>query len=352
MKSKRYPEIDLLRGVACLMVVAFHYLYRGQQGGWLMDQPVQWLGALASYGYLGVHLFFMISGFVIFMSAEGVSTRDFFSSRVSRLYPVLWVGVLLTSLVTYLFSSPHFQVGWLQLLSNLTMVPHWMRMDYVDGAYWSLAVELQFYILIGCMVWLKQLRRAEWVMAAWLLIGTVNAVRRIYFLEFWLVAQWASLFVAGMIFYRSSREGWTRARLGLMIWCYALSMNYVINPASNDHTVVNGFQRPGVMIALALLTSFYLVFLAMTKQWLSVAGSSVILWMGVLTYPVYILHQNIGYTLLEIGGWRGVDFQLRALIVLTGVVAAAWAVNRFLERPVSRWLRGWTRQATPGSRRS
>lgn len=339
MKSKRYPEIDLLRGMACLMVVAFHYLYRGQQGGWLTDHPAVWVGDLARYGYLGVHLFFMISGFVIFMSAEGVSVREFFASRVSRLYPVLWVGVILTSLVTVISGTPHFQVGGLQALVNLTMVPHWMKVEYVDGAYWSLAVELQFYLLIGVMVWLKWLRHAERVMTVWLLIATANVIRPVYFAEFWLDAQWASLFVAGMLFYRVSREGWTRVRSGLMLWCYALSVAYLWKAAGKEAAVLADSGFSGLGITLALLTSFYLVFYAVSQKIVSIGSNAVYVWMGVLTYPVYILHQNIGYILLEAGGWRGVDFQWRALIVLLGVVGAAWAVNRSLERPLSRWLR-------------
>lgn len=341
MKSTRYPEIDLLRGIACLMVVAFHYLHRGQASGRLSEGAVPWLDTIAGFGYLGVHLFFMISGYVIYMSAEGASLRGFFASRVSRLYPVLWAGVVLTALVTWLAASPHFSVSVPQVLANLTMVPHWMGVAYVDGAYWSLAVELQFYLLMAALIALRWLPQAEFVMAAWLLVGTVNVVRPMYPVEFWLIAQWASLFVAGMLFYRVTREGWTARRLGLMVWALALTLAYAARatwlPAAGAEPAAPGWMGFGITAALLLL--FHLVFLGVSRGWISMQSSSICVWMGILTYPVYIIHQNIGYILLEAAGWRALDFHVRALTVLIGVVAAAWAVNRWIERPLSRWLK-------------
>lgn len=341
MKTARSSEIDLLRGIACLMVVAFHYLHRGQASGRLTEGAAPWLDHLASFGYLGVHLFFMISGYVIAMSAEGATLRSFFASRVSRLYPVLWAGVLLTSAVTWAAASPHFSVSLPQVLANLTMVPHWMQVAYVDGAYWSLAVELQFYLLMAALIGLRWLHRAELVMAAWLLVGTANVVRPMYPVEYWLIAQWASLFVAGMLFHRVTRDGWTARRVGLMAWAVVLTLAYAARtallPAAGAEPAAAGWASLAVTASLLLL--FHLVFLAVSRGALALRGGKICLWMGILTYPVYILHQNIGYIVLEAAGWRAVDFHLRALVVLVGVLVAAWAVNRWIERPLSRWLK-------------
>ncbi|MBP8271421.1 MAG: acyltransferase [Sphaerotilus sp.] len=337
----RFHQIDFLRGLACLSVVAFHFLHRGQQGNWLVDQTWPWLQSVASLGHLGVHLFFMISGFVILMSAEGATVRGFIASRVSRLYPAFWVGVLLTGAVAWVSGSEAFAVTPGQVLVNLTMVPHWVQVEFVDGAYWSLAVELQFYLLVIALLHFGQMRRVEWWIAAWLLISSVNAVRRMYPLEFWLDARWAPLFAAGMLFYRISRHGWNGPRYLLLLWAFSLTLWYgwigAVGSKLGSEVVWLGLPAQ-VLVALTL---FHAVFLAIVSGRLTMRASPLVYWFGVLTYPVYLLHQNIGYIALmaPMAAWRALDFNVRVLIVLAVVVAVSWLVHHWIERPLSKWLR-------------
>lgn len=335
----RFHQIDFLRGLACLSVVAFHFLHRGQQGGWLVDSAAPWLQSMAELGHLGVHLFFMISGFVILMTAEGATVRGFIASRVSRLYPAFWVGVLLTAAVAWWSGSEAFAVTPVQVLANLTMVPQWAHVEFVDGAYWSLAVELQFYLLVIALLHFGQMRRIEWWIAAWLLVSSANAVRPMYPLEFWLDARWAPLFAAGMLFYRISRRGWDGQRYLLLLWAFSLTLWYGWTGAEASklgrETVLLGMPMQ-VVLCLAL---FHAVFLLIVSDRWTMRASPLVYWFGALTYPVYLLHQNIGYIALMAPGWRQVDFHLRVVLVVGAVVALAWLVNRWVERPLSRRLR-------------
>ena len=224
--APRFHQLDFLRGLACLAVVAFHFLHRGQQGGWLVDTTWPWLQSLAALGHLGVHLFFMISGFVILMTAQGATVRGFVASRVARLYPAFWVSVLLTALVAWVSGSEAFAVTPGQVLVNLTMVPQWVQVEFVDGAYWSLAVELQFYLMVIALLHFGQLRRVERWIGVWLLLSSVNVLRPMYPLEFWLDVRWAPLFSAGMLFYRVSRKGWNLQRYLLLLWSFSLTLWY------------------------------------------------------------------------------------------------------------------------------
>jgi peptidoglycan/LPS O-acetylase OafA/YrhL len=337
----RFYQIDFLRGLACLAVVAFHFLHRGQEGGWLTERTWPWLQPLAALGHMGVHLFFMISGFVILMSAEGVAVRGFIASRVSRLFPAFWVGVLLTALVAWGSGSQAFAVTPMQVLVNLTMVPHWFRVEFVDGAYWSLAVELQFYLMVIALLHFGQMRRVEWWIAAWLLLSSVNALRPMYPLEFWLAVRWAPLFAAGMLFYRISRKGWNGQRYLLLLWAFSLSLWYGWSGAIGAK-----LGREAVALGLPLqvvlcLVLFHGVFLAIVSGRWTMRASPLVHWFGVLTYPVYLLHQNIGYIALmaPLAAWQALEFHLRVLVVMAVVVGVSWVVNRWIERPLSRRLR-------------
>jgi peptidoglycan/LPS O-acetylase OafA/YrhL len=337
----RFHQIDFLRGLACLSVVAFHFLHRGQVGGWLVDPVLPWLESVASLGHLGVHLFFMVSGFVILMTAEGATVRGFIASRVSRLYPAFWVGVLLTAAVVWWSGSAVFAVTPGQVLANLTMVPHWVHVEFVDGAYWSLAAELQFYLLVVALLHFGQMRRVEWWAAAWLLVSSVNAVRRLYPLEFWLDARWAPLFVAGMLFYRISRKGWNGQRYLLLLWACSLTLWYGWSGAVEAKLGREPMDLGSPLQVVVCLALFHAVFLAIVSGRWTMRASPLVYWFGVLTYPVYLLHQNIGYLALmaPVPVWQRLDFHLRVVVVVVAVVGVAWLVNRWVERPLARRLR-------------
>ncbi|HEX8659294.1 MAG TPA: acyltransferase family protein, partial [Hymenobacter sp.] len=83
----RLYEIDLLRFLAALSVVIYHFTFFGKRNAQYNPLYFDELGEVTRYGYLGVHLFFMISGYVVLLSAQGKTIRQFFLSRISRLYP-------------------------------------------------------------------------------------------------------------------------------------------------------------------------------------------------------------------------------------------------------------------------
>lgn len=96
VKFSRIPELDLLRFLAAIAVVFFHYAFRGYAGDDLTTMHYPALEPVAQYGFLGVHLFFMISGFVILMTAGDGSVKRFIASRASRLLPAFWVCCTIT----------------------------------------------------------------------------------------------------------------------------------------------------------------------------------------------------------------------------------------------------------------
>ena len=117
-----------MRGIAALMVVFFHFT---------VDRPEAQLGF--KLGITGVDLFFIISGFVIFLTISGTKHwKDFVVSRFSRLYPAYWTAVLLATLSISLvnYFSGESSGGLLhQALGNLTMFNYYMTIPNLDGSY-------------------------------------------------------------------------------------------------------------------------------------------------------------------------------------------------------------------------
>ena len=135
----RFYEIDLLRFLAALAVVLYHYTFRGfAEGGYSpVEYPV--LGEIFKYGLYGVQLFFIISGFVILMTATKRDAASFVISRITRLYPAFWVCVSLTAAVVLWKGGELFQVGLVQYLFNLSMISGFAGVEWstgFTGRYW------------------------------------------------------------------------------------------------------------------------------------------------------------------------------------------------------------------------
>ncbi|MBI3382744.1 MAG: acyltransferase [Aquabacterium sp.] len=335
MASSRYHQIDLLRSVACVMVVAFHYLYRGHLGGWIpFDQPLA-LQSVVKFGYLGVPLFFSISGFVIFLSAQKASARAFVASRAARLYPAFWMAIILTTLVVRLGGDATLMVPWRDVLINFTMLTHWFGADYVDWAYWSLAVELHFYILIWLLLRFNALQHIVVVMAVWLFISLVNWIRPMYPVDFVLEARWAPFFCLGICSYLMRGGNRSVGVHALFFMASALSLAYIYSQAAH----MSEFDRMDVWVAVLIGSAVPLLFWLISRQQFELAGGSVLWWAGALTYPVYLLHEYIGYVLIKQFYGMGIAPILCSGLVFVLVLFLAYLVHVRVERPLSAVIR-------------
>ena len=144
-KGTRISEIDLLRFFAALAVVFFHYSFRGFSADGLSKVSYPLLAPISKYGYLGVELFFMISGFVILMTADTGSIRTFAVSRFVRLYPAFWICCSLTFAISVMLGGGRDYPSANQYLINMTMFSGFVGVPPIDGVYWSLFVELKFF---------------------------------------------------------------------------------------------------------------------------------------------------------------------------------------------------------------
>src|ERR1700743_3793687 len=133
MTANRYRELDALRGIAALMVVLFHIT---------IGRPE------TKFGVTGVDLFFMISGFVIYMSLTKVkNSLEFVINRVSRLYPTYWTCVTFTYILICIYQhdgSP--PTKFINYLGNMTMFQYYLGIKDLDGPYWTMIIEMIFYI--------------------------------------------------------------------------------------------------------------------------------------------------------------------------------------------------------------
>jgi len=331
-KRRRLLELDAFRGIASIGVLLFHYYYHvfeviGPAGGEI---------GVFKFGQYGVELFFMISGFVIFMTLERTTkVVDFVRSRFARLFPVYWLSILITSAVVHTFGLPGREVSLSHTLINFTMLEEFANVDKVDGAYWTLTLELCFYVLIGAAFFMGALRRFHLCVGVFLAgIGAAQLLRHLTAFElpwkiltFFLV-EYGHLFALGMVLYQVYKHEEMRPRRGsalLLAGCLALAF----------------FHGP---LVGCLVIGFTALFFAFMHGWLRFLAIRPFLFFGTISYSLYIVHQNCGYVMLRELTEAGMAWPAAQVLTCVAAVVVATGMTYLVERPVARWVRNWEKR--------
>jgi peptidoglycan/LPS O-acetylase OafA/YrhL len=341
----RLGALDLLRFLAASAVVAFHFTARSNEAfGTRVQDVFPDLGGVTALGGLGVELFFVISGFVILMSVWGRSTQDFVASRAARLFPAYWCAVVLTGTVMVAFHpEPVKSVTLSDVLTNLTMVQTAFGVGHVDGVYWTLYVELKFYVLVGLLA-LVGLTRTRVIAFAvlWPVVGAIASAKDAVFLATLLAPEHAVFFSAGMLMYLIYREGHCTLLWLLVGMQWALAMHY--SSSGLVSFLEAGTERDVTAASvMACVTAAFVLVAAATLSPLARLSGRWTAFLGSLTYPLYLVHENWGWIIIRALHPR--VGHLPALVIATAcVLVAAWAIHRFVERPLGPRLRELVRR--------
>jgi peptidoglycan/LPS O-acetylase OafA/YrhL len=282
-RPTRLLALDGLRLLCALAVAGYHF-----GDSWRLDgvrPPAHFLPDAAPvliYGFLGVEVFFLISGFVICMSGWGQTVRGFAASRVARLYPAFWAGVVATTIVVALLpvtgGLPVSGVPSVRtVVVNLTMLAEPLNTPLVDTVYWTLWVELRFYLIVACLIGAGLTdRRTRVFGTGWLIAAVVMPAFPGALLEQIVIPDFAPYLIAGMTMYLLRRCPSDRWSWALLAGCWLVSLHHVEVRALD---LKPGFAVP-VWPAMVLLTVAYAALLVIALggtdrldwRWLSTAA--------------------------------------------------------------------------------
>ena len=313
LPSERSLGIDCLRGLAFLWVLAFHFF-----------------GVPA--GTNGVLLFFAISGYCISFSADSSKTaRDFYAKRLGRLLPALAVSVALITAAKHAFPDlidPSRIPSWFDSLYTLVALPtlNIAKINYVrpDGAFWSLEVEFQFYALCASLMVVGLRKHLLPAICIYCLVRLLlSNPNHFYSNDFF------SFFVAGLSV-AAYRKGQLEMACTGIIAAIALELSHILLGYSQPSAPI-GWPRFAV-----LLTSAAALYVA--SQYRAPAFLKPLALVGLVSYPLYLLHQDLGTMLFAWLGAAPNDVLARATSVMIFIVAA-YLVYTCVERP---WMKPLT----------
>jgi peptidoglycan/LPS O-acetylase OafA/YrhL len=339
MNKKSYErilELDSLRGIASLLVVLFHLLMLNNSG------------VTFNIGSTGVDLFFMISGFVIYNSLAGdVKASSFLKTRFIRLYPIYWAILTFTFVLIRLGNfgeTSFFQIrSFRDYFINLTMFQHYFNVTDLDGPFWTLIIELNFYILILFMLPIKQKIPSLFfvlslvVLIAELFVGGDSEAYKSFVLYFTLF-KWVPLFASGILFYKIyKKELDTKIGVIKITICYLIQIFIFYKFHLNSKVEFISFTQH-----LFSTTIYFSLFILLVLGKLNFVVNKATLFLGKISYSLYLVHQFISISILIpfFNKYLGINYYFSSLVLsLTIVLFISFIFNKYIEIQFSYYLR-------------
>lgn len=384
---RRIAELDGLRAVAILLVLGCHYT--GFAG---------LAGKLPEFGWIGVDVFFVLSGFLITTILLGSRNRShpyktFYSRRAIRIFPPYFLTTAAIIVIAYasghrsmltgeyitgqlLFLQAFHQQTWsilfdffrhprghLSLVHGLMYLAHhipaaqqgvWPSVEAMSGPFWSLSIEEYFYVLWAPIVLMCSRRAIVWIGVAVcvveILLRWVDAQPLAYFdlfLRFDALVYGALL---ALLMEHWRRKGTPRWAARLFLWLIAICLAVVASSLAAIHPVLGREIRNSPLILAIALPAFCVAVVSAIGLVLMRAGtdwqlarllrSGPLQYIGTISYTMYLVHLIASDLVLRVAKLmdRGTSFVLLQNVVsVLLTIAIARASWHYVERPLLKW---------------
>ncbi|WP_051326457.1 acyltransferase family protein [Aliagarivorans taiwanensis] len=339
--QQRVHYIDGLRGIAIMLVIGFHAYARWPE---YLPYADLWADVPAfQYGYLGVQLFFVISGYVILLTLERSTTASgFIAKRWLRLFPAMLIAcALIFATAPIIGQRPGGMPQLSQLIPSLSLIePAWLSQLFggewhsIEGAFWSLYVEFKFYLLAATCYFFIGKRSLVPLLLSLYVFALLAEIAYHYFpnstiaycYQLSLLGSWQyfAWFAAGALFYQSTHEAENHSRFAFGIAVLLLA------------AIASSRLNTATFIATMLVTGLFPAALKLSLLQRALC-SAPLLFTGFISYPLYLIHENALIALTaHFARYVPEPYQV---IVPIGVVGCLMAVSFVIARYTEPWVR-------------
>ncbi len=369
VEAPYFLGLDVIRLGAAALVMLYHLgfwhfvsqddvMARAVETGAILPFTGWW----ACSGWVGVEVFFVLSGVVISASAEGKTGGRFLVGRLLRLYPAVWICASASAVAATLSAmrGPDSLIG--PFFRGVTLTPYG---PWIEGSYWTLPVEMSFYLFFGALLLFRSGKfafdginaigiasAAYWIV--WQIsLHAANWIRGFGDALTWSI-YWRSLdltlihhgcfFALGALMYRTlarkAPSAWTVAAPLLMGGCWL-----EIATVNRRRVLESGFEMNALVPAAGWTAAVALMALSIVyrRQIARCCGPALGRWVrfgGLMTYPLYLCHVSVSFAAIK--GLRGLG--VPAMAAWAGGMAVAVLVAAFVAASLEPRLRRATAQ--------
>lgn len=279
--------LDGLRGVAILLVICFHAYARWPKNLPYSDHFADF--PIFKYGYLGVQLFFLISGFVILMSLEkSKKFSKFIYKRWLRLFPSMLIATFLIYMTAnFFYERPAGLPKLISVLPGLFFIePSWIKIitginiELLEGAFWSLFVEFKFYVIFGLLYFFTGKKKAIVGIFSMFLLSMIAGKLRIneliYFSDLFSF-EFFCWFASGALSYLYFIE---KKKIYIMLSVIVCSLE-IFKYRNDFHEIIFLVILSGTFFLPVYFEKIRFLF-----------KNSLVQFFGLVSYPLYLIHEN------------------------------------------------------------
>lgn len=341
VQEKKYNLIQILRGFAAIFVMLYHATRH------YATSEISFLGGFFKYGFFGVDIFFVLSGFVIYLSSykylENGNSFDFLKKRIIRIYPSFWFFLLIPLTIVFLVFPQYISDKSAFELSNYINV-FFLLFDHpqISQISWTLSFELYFYLLFFLVILNKKFKYLVFL----ILIGSfVNLVNIDLFpnlyLQKYLFSPLILEFFLGVlvaIFLKKSKNK-NNVLFGFLflisiVYYFAipfLSANDFISISKHNRILNFGFASFLLILSLVLIEKFN-----------AIKSSKLLILVGDSSYVLYLIHSVIlsffDNQLILSGKLIVINNQITTLLVCSFIVFLSVFLHKYIEKPMLKYL--------------
>ena len=363
--SKHIYGIDVLRFFSAVMVATLHYRANGEANSFFQallgkfhipaHAPTAAPSGFDFMGYLGVQIFFMISGFVISGSlTRSQGPRKFFEGRFLRIYPTLVICTVMSLILCWATGNLSLGQGLVRFVRSLLLTPFG---QHVDDVVWTLSVEVIFYAVAGILFFAGD-KKLNWLLVyltasscffwtAIFLDQTFHLLPSSHEQLFYKIGrtclwEYGQYFSLGIIIYRlnilKNVGAMQRMLAGVCVFLAAANLIFITNFFASDPHNAGAFKSPVpaliVFFISALAMQFFVRYRGIWAK-LPAFALKIIEILGLSTYPFYLSHYFIGSLFaLTVSLFDGQRYVTISVVIGTTIISSI--IAKWIDPPVGR----------------
>jgi len=364
--KNHFPLLDPLRFATALGVAIFHQMFwswawvsigvPGFERTVAADVLFPSAAPFTWFGWVGVEIFFVISGFVIANSASKSSPTEFLLGRALRLYPAVWVCATATLLVLVLFGTEPVSKFIVPYIHAMTLVPKGVTGDWLDGVYWTLAAEAAFYGLVFCAMLTKKITLRHLAFGLTIYSAVFNAIALVVLscttpsdLPYLIILMFrvpcaaflcthGCFFALGIWLFISANRELTKLEQAAVAVTVLSGVAEIYFFASFFLTCIPAIADQSALVPIAVWAAAVglIAWCANRNRRAAGAASSAeapafLRTLGLITYPLYLTHNVIGTEVIRVLVEAGLDATSAVWVAIGMLVLLCWFICAKIE---------------------